>query len=222
MHAISLVGRGSLRAWITSWFGKSAREVRLHMNSAARSPLRSRPSHASVQGLASFEYDTAHCYAIHGRCAIQMWRGEVVREHVPLMEGRWLRLIEQQGTLAILVVVLPSAPPPSPQRREEIKRLYNGLAAHIKAVATVLEDQGIKGTAGSMVMTTIMLMSKIPYPYKNGTHVDSICAWLGEQVNGIEPHALTAFVESMRERYSEVCTREFGEPLIARLRGSSR
>jgi hypothetical protein len=151
-----------------------------------------------------------------------MWRGEVLKKHVPIMERRWRTAIQRMGEFAILVVVLPCAPPPSVGRREEIKTLYASLAQNIKAVGTVLEDQGIKGTAGSMVMTTIMLMSKTPYPYKNGTSVRPIAAWLCDQVLGIESPALIDTVEAMRARYGLICTREYSQPLVHKLRTSSR
>jgi hypothetical protein len=172
--------------------------------------------------LESFEYDQAHCYGVHAKCAIQMWRGEVSPHHVPVMERRWLRLIKEKGSFGILVVVLPSAPPPIAARREEIKRLYGDLAPHIKAVATVLEDQGLKGTAGSMVMTTIMLMSKIPYPYKNGAKLGPVASWLCHQLDGADPGALTGAVEQMRRRFADISMNEFGEPLVARLRTAAR
>lgn len=169
-----------------------------------------------------FEYDSAHCYGVHQSCAIQMWRGEVMPRHVPLMEQRWRRLIQQRGAFANFVVVLPSAAPPSSARREEIKLVYASLASQIKAVGTVIEEKGIKGTAGAMVMTTIMLMSNTPYPYKNGTHVDAIASWLCGYVEGMQPRSLIAAVEQMRTQFSEISVNQFGEPLIARLRTGSR
>jgi hypothetical protein len=178
------------------------------------------PPESSAQE--SFEYDSSHCYGVTGSCAIQMWRGEVLESHIPTMERRWRRLIERTGSFAILVVVLPSAPPPSPARREEIKRLYNGLAPHIRAVGTVLEDQGIKGTTGSMVMTTIMLMSKTPYPYKNGTSIAPIATWLCEQVRGLDRQRLVDKVETLRRQYESVCLTNFNEPLVPKLRSASR
>lgn len=166
----------------------------------------------------SFEYDASHCYAVAGCCAIQMWRGEVLMQHVPTMERRWRALIDRIGHFAILVVVLPSAPPPSPARREEIKRLYNALAPNIKAVGTVLEEQGIKGTTGAVVMTTIMLMSRVSYPYKNGTSVKPIARWVCEHVPELEEDALIAAVDAIRGRYEKICLEKYGEPLVARLR----
>jgi hypothetical protein len=166
----------------------------------------------------SFACDSSHCYAVTDCCAIQIWRGEVLAEHVPTMERRWRTLIQRNGHFAILVVVLPSAPPPSPVRREEIKTLYNALAPNIKAVGTVLEEQGIKGTTGAMVMTTIMLMSKTSYPYKNGTNVKPTAKWLCEHVPRLDADALIANVEAIRARYEKICLSEFDEPLVAKLR----
>jgi hypothetical protein len=166
----------------------------------------------------SFEFDSSHCYAVADCCAIQIWRGEVLAEHVPSMERRWRTLIKRNGHFAILVVVLPSAPPPSSVRREEIKTLYNALAPNIKAVGTVLEEQGIKGTTGAMVMTTIMLMSKISYPYKNGTSVKPTAMWLCEHLPQLRADALIADVEAMRGRYERICLNQFNEPLVAKLR----
>ena len=171
--------------------------------------------------LEDFEYDLAHCYGVYGCCAIQMWRGEVAPHHVPLMQTRWLQLIERRGMLATLVVVLPMAPTPSSARRSEIKQVYEVLAKHIKAVGTVIEDQGIKGTAGAMAMTTIMLMSRTPYPYKNGTHVEPVAAWLCEQVAGLKTRSLIAAVDQMRRQFMDTAGRELGEP-ITRLRLGSR
>jgi hypothetical protein len=172
--------------------------------------------------LEEFDYDKAHCYGVHKCVAIQMWRGEVLPSHVPLMEGRWKHMIQQHGTFAILVVVLPSAPPPSPARREEIKNLYGGLANHIAAVGTVLDDQGIKGTAGAMVMTTIMLMSRTPYPYKNGTNVEPMAAWLCDQIGRVDPYDLVASVGTMRQQFADIITGQYGEPFINRLRTGSQ
>jgi hypothetical protein len=174
------------------------------------------------QMLEDFDYDAAHCYGVHGCCAIQMWRGEVASHHVPLMEKRWLQLIEARGSLAMLVVILPLAPTPSGARRNEIKKVYERLANQIKAIGTVIEDQGIKGTAGAMAMTTIMLMSKTPYPFKNGTHVEPIAAWLCEHVEGTKPRSLVASVDQMRRQFADISTREGGAPPVTRLKTGSR
>ena len=180
------------------------------------------PQKSRLPMIEQFEYDSAHCYGVHRCCAIQMWRGHVEARHVPLMEQRWLRLIESKGGFATLVVVLPSAPTPSSARREEIKRVYSALDKHIRAVGTVIEDQGVKGTAGAMVMTTIMLMSKTPYPYKNGTAVEPIAAWLCQEVQDLDAGKLVEAVEQMRRQFADITAAEFGEPLIPRLRAATR
>jgi hypothetical protein len=161
-----------------------------------------------------FEWDKAHAYGRHRNVAIQMWRGTVEARHVPIMEARWQSIASESSEFGILVVVLPSAPTPSSARREEIKRLYSAMASKIRAVGTVLEDQGIKGTAGSMAMTTIMLMSNVPYAYKNGTELNTVATWMCQQMPTLEQRSLIGAVEHLRRRYADVLMRELNEPII--------
>ncbi len=157
--------------------------------------------------LEEFEYDREHCYSLIRNCAIQMWRGEVNSQHISQMEDRWKRVIRRSGKLGIFVIVLPSAPPPATARRDEIKRLYIELQKNISAVGTVLEDQGMRGTAGSMAMTTIMLMSRIPYPYKNGISIPEMAAWMAGQMQTVDERNLVSAVQEMRRRYFDVVER---------------
>ncbi|MEM9188568.1 MAG: hypothetical protein AAGF12_05305 [Myxococcota bacterium] len=161
-----------------------------------------------------FDYDEAHCYATHRNCVIQIWRGEILPHHIPLMTRRWHQVIVQQGSLAIFALVTPAAIPPSNARRQEIKDLYNSLDQDLRGVATVLEDQGIKGTTASLVMTTMMLLAKPSYPTKNCTTVGDAAGWLAESVPELDATPLSSAVESARKAYQRVCQSEWGEDLV--------
>jgi hypothetical protein len=162
-----------------------------------------------------FEYDADHAYSVHDRVAIYMWRGTMQPHHPDQARERWRRLKNTKGHFGVLVVILPSAPPPPLQLRTAVTQAYLPFAQSIRGVGTVLEDQGIRGAAGAMAMTAIMMMSKPPYAYHNGTSVEATARWLARQLQGGDPsaQAISLAAQHMRARYSAECENEYKEPL---------
>lgn len=162
----------------------------------------------------TIEYDREHCYTEYESCAIQIWRGEILKAHMAVMRARWEALIDRKGSFAMIVVVLASAPPPSTDRRHEIKEIYIDLADHLKAIASVFLGQGLKGSTASLVMSTMLLLAKSTYPTKNTTTIDSACKWLDQTVPGLASDKLKLAVDSALKTYGEICEREFKEGLV--------
>lgn len=164
--------------------------------------------------MSSFEHDVAHCYSTYKSCVIQIWRGEILPIHISLMRNRWRKVVESLGEFAILVVVLPNATPPSIALRAEIKQLYVELDTSLRGVATVLEDQGIKGSTASIVMSTMMLLAQPSYPTKNCTSVTSAAEWMASTVARLDSSGLVAAVEEARSEYRSICAKRYGEALV--------
>lgn len=160
------------------------------------------------------EYDREHCYTEVGKCAVLVWRGEVLKTQMPVMRARWESLAERKGSFAIVVVVLASAPPPSIERRQEIKVIYMDLEEQLQAVASIFEGQGLKGSTASLVMSTMLLLAKSPYPTKNTTSVKVATDWLEDVVSDVSASKLREGIETAMRIYREVCQREFKENLV--------
>ena len=163
-----------------------------------------------------FEFDESVSYSVYKSCAIQFWRGPVQLRHIKIMEDRWLRHTRDKEKIFLFSVVLAGAPTPSGALREQIKGVYLRLQDRIGGLVTVLEDQGIKGSTGSMLMTTIMMMTRVPYPYKNTTTVPQAANWIGAQDPQLKIEKVIEHVEMARTRYSEVCRAYLGEALMER------
>jgi hypothetical protein len=161
-----------------------------------------------------FEHDAEHAYAVYGSLAIYMWRGAMQEHHPAQARDRWAQLRDTKGTFGVFVVILPSAPPPPLRMRNTVMQAYHSFARHIRGVGTVLEDQGVRGAAGAMAMTAIMLMSKPPYAYRNDTNVAATAAWLAKMLpEGMEAETITRAVEQLRSRYTVACESYYSEPL---------
>jgi hypothetical protein len=161
-----------------------------------------------------FEHDSEHAYAVYQSVAIYLWRGAMQDQHPAQARDRWAQLRDTKGTFGILVVILPSAPPPPLRLRNAVMQAYHSFARHIRGVGTVLEDQGVRGAAGAMAMTAIMLMSKPPYAYRNDTNVDATAAWLATMLpEGMSGETISRAVEQLRSRYTVACESYYNEPL---------
>jgi hypothetical protein len=162
-----------------------------------------------------FEHDADHAYAVFQSVAIHMWRGAMREHHPAQARDRWAQLRQSAGTFGVLVVILPSAPPPPTHLRNAVMQAYHAFAGSIGGVGTVLEDQGVRGAAAAMAMTAIMLMSKPPYAYRNDTSIDATAAWLARMLpKGPDGPSLSRAVQQLRARYAVVCESAYREPLI--------
>lgn len=156
--------------------------------------------------LDTFSHDAAHAYAVYRSVAIYMWRGAVQGYHPAQAQERWAQLRVTQVRFGVLVVVLPSAPPPPQDLRLAVTQAYLPFAKNICGVGTVIEDQGVRGAAAAMVMTAMMLMSKPPYAYRNGTKVEPMAAWLSQLLpNGPSGSDIADAVEHVRTSYLAEC-----------------
>ena len=162
-----------------------------------------------------FEHDADHAYAAFQSVAIHMWRGTMREHHPAQARDRWAQLRTTAGTFGVLVVILPSAPPPPGHLRNSVMQAYHTFAGSIGGVGTVLEDQGVRGAAAEMVMTAIMLMSKPPYAYRNDTNLDATAEWLARRLpKGPDGPLLARAVQQLRARYAVVCESSYRETLI--------
>lgn len=193
-------------------------------------PLRGREEPTSVSGEYSsqkllranpesltfdvFEHDAEHAYAVYQSVAIYLWRGAMMDHHPAQARDRWAQLRDTVGTFGVLVIVLPSAPPPPLRLRSSVMQAYHSFARNIRGVGTVLEDQGVRGAASAMAMTAIMLMSKPPYAYRNDTDVNATAAWLATMLpEGMSADTISRAVQQLRSRYTVACESYYREPL---------
>ena len=161
-----------------------------------------------------FEHDAEHAYAVYKSVAIYMWRGAMQDHHPAQARDRWAQLRDTVGTFGVLVVILPSAPPPPQRLRNAVTQAYHTFARSIRGVGTVLEEQGVRGAAAAMAMTAIMLMSKPPYAYRNDTNVEATATWLATMLpEEIDGATITRAVQQLRSRYTAACESYYSEPL---------
>lgn len=139
--------------------------------------------------------DTNHCLGSCGPVLVLVWRRESTRSAVmdAMRAVQALRALHPGG-LGIIVVVEPTAAPPSGEIRRALAETLGSLGPVVKRSALVHEGTGFRAAAVRAVVTGLSAIAQQPYPHQVFDSVDLAATWV---MQGLPREATSA--EELRE-----------------------
>lgn len=148
------------------------------MTQASPASSAAAPSSRRVVPFAILERTEVMACAIAGGTFLLQWTGEPTLEAVE----RVGELVGEQepGVAAVLVLISPTARPPSPGVRAALARQMTRHA--VQASAVIIEDGGFRGAAIRAIATGIGLLARAPYRHRVFASSRQAASWLSQEL----------------------------------------
>jgi hypothetical protein len=98
---------------------------------------------------------------------VVVWVGEPTVANLTDVYAHLLALRARDfGDIALFTVITASTGMPEPDARALLKRQFEEMRGGLKASAIVLEKQGVEGTLSRAILSTLLIVSRRPFPMK--------------------------------------------------------
>lgn len=132
--------------------------------------------------------DSVMRLAVHRNLLVVVWFGPPTIEHVSTMEraAREL-LVEHPGKTGLLNVAIGDIPSLDGAMRAEVARIARDRTLVGVGIAHLILTPGPLGSALRVFMSTVILVSKPPFPMRMLPSLDVAAAWLEPKLNAVTP-----------------------------------
>src|SRR5690606_29454214 len=120
---------------------------------------------------------------------------------------RWSKMREQHGRFGILSVILAGAPPPASSIRRHSIAALQDVSRDLLGAANVIEGDGLMTSSARLVITTLTMLLKPPYPIKIFPAMGPAVEWFGALDSGISPAQFNSYLQEMRQKLRAVLSR---------------
>jgi len=120
-----------------------------------------------------------YCLGSFNNIAFSVWHGQLTLAHIPLIKKVWaeVQAANPEG-FGVITVVAPEAPMVAADARRPVSALYESFGSALKGASVVVQAPGIKGTAARMVISTLQLVARPPYPMEAHDSLRSAARWM--------------------------------------------
>ncbi|MFK7986216.1 MAG: hypothetical protein AB8I08_09300 [Sandaracinaceae bacterium] len=143
--------------------------------------------------------DHRHVIATSETVMFCLWRRETTFDAVRELHAISHRLAERMpGKIAFLTIVESGADMVSGPVRDELVRVFRGVAPSVSCSALVFEGEGFRAAAARAVTTTINQLARQPFPHHVLGRVEAAARWMETKDASIRPKRVSLDVEQIR------------------------
>jgi hypothetical protein len=135
--------------------------------------------------------DASHGLAIQGSALVAVWLGEPDPRHLAEAVAKMEELhLQFRGRVVMFNVITSSAGMPDNRTREALRQHFEQMRGKLAAVALTIEHRGILHTLSRTIITTLVTMTRQPFPLKIFGARDEAAEWLAGYPGAPDPSAL--------------------------------
>lgn len=134
--------------------------------------------------------------------AVSIWHGQLTLAHIPMLRNEWTAVQRaSRDGFGVITIVTPEAPMVAPDARKPLSELYESFGQTLKGASVVVQASGMKGTAARMIISTLQLVARPPYPMDAHDSIKHGAEWLQSKVGQVDAaKALETLFSSYEQR----------------------
>jgi hypothetical protein len=142
---------------------------------------------------------------------VVVWRGDPTPERVSAL-AEHLRGIARRndGRVFLFNVITATTPLPSPESRTRLQAEFASMRGQLKAASIVLEKMGVDGAVSRAVLSTLITISRRPFPMRVFPARRDAASWLGTVGCSASTAALLSLADSLAMKLRSVSSAPSG------------
>lgn len=159
--------------------------------------------------------DDAHATGTVQDVVVAIWRGDPNADRISGL-GETLRTAARRNAdrAYLYNIITHDTPIPNAEAREALQRQFASMRGKMTAAAIVLEKLGAEGALSRAILTTVVTVTRQPFPMRIFARRRDALIWLKNQGCGASAATITTLSESLWRRMTGAASSRASDPQI--------
>lgn len=171
---------------------------------------------AGRRTIGDMPYDDGHATEAIQDVVVAVWRGDASAERINGLADT-LRVAAQRNAERIYLynIITHDTPIPNAAAREALQIQFASMRGRLMGAAIVLEKVGAEGALSRAILTTVVTVTRQPFPMRIFSRRRDALVWLKKQGCAASAASMTTLSDSLWKRMTGSAPARFSDPRIS-------